>query len=189
MNEAGFPLLSLIILFPLLGAIATGVTCNIKQAKNIALAFAGIELILTLIVLALFNTSESNLFQLVEQYVWIPSLNIEFLIGIDGISVLFLPMSALLTLMAMMASWNSVQHLHRFHFALLLALESATLGVFLALDTVLFFFILGTDFAAHLLFDRLMGHRPNAAQRSNKTYLVYAVWQHPVISCHCPAGR
>lgn len=139
MNEAGFPLLSLIILFPLLGAIATGVTCNIKQAKNIALAFAGIELILTLIVLALFNTSESNLFQLVEQYVWIPSLNIEFLIGIDGISVLFLPMSALLTLMAMMASWNSVQHLHRFHFALLLALESATLGVFLALDTVLFF--------------------------------------------------
>ena len=139
MNEAGFPLLSLIILLPLLGAIATGVTCNIKQAKKIALAFAGIELILTLIVLALFNTSESNLFQLVEQYVWIPSLNIEFLIGIDGISVLFLPMSALLTLMAIMASWNSVQHLNRFHFALLLALESVTLGVFLALDTVLFF--------------------------------------------------
>ena len=139
MNEAGFPLLSLIILWPLLGAITTGVTCNIKQAKKIALAFAGIELILTLIVLALFNTSESNLFQLVEQYAWIPSLNIEFLIGIDGISVLFLPMSALLTLMAIMASWNSVQHLNRFHFALLLALESVTLGVFLALDTVLFF--------------------------------------------------
>ena len=139
MNEAGFPLLSLVILLPLLGAITTGVTCNIKQAKQIALAFAGIELILTLIVLALFDASESNLFQRVEQYAWIPSLNIEFLIGIDGISVLFLPMSALLTLMAIMASWNSVQHLHRFHFALLLALESVTLGVFLALDTVLFF--------------------------------------------------
>ncbi len=139
MNEADFPLLSLVILLPLLGAIATGVTCNIKQAKKIALAFASLELILTLIVLALFNTSESNLFQQVEQYAWIPGLNIEFLIGIDGISVLFLPMSALLTLMAIMASWNSVQHLHRFHFALLLALESVTLGVFLALDTVLFF--------------------------------------------------
>jgi NADH-quinone oxidoreductase subunit M len=138
MNEAGFPLLSLVILLPLLGAIATGVTRNIKPAKKIALAIAGLELILTLIVVLLFN-ADNNSFQLVEQYAWIPSLNIEFLVGIDGISVLFLPMSALLTLMAIIASWNSVQHLHRFHFALLLALEGVTIGVFSALDTVLFF--------------------------------------------------
>src|SRR5664280_2316750 len=130
MNEAGFPLLSLIILLPLLGAIATGVTSNIKFAKKIALATASLELILTLIAVLLFNVTEGNNFQLVEHYAWIPSLNIEFLLGIDGISVLFLPMSALLTLMAIIASWNSVQHLHPFHFALLLALEGVTIGVF-----------------------------------------------------------
>ncbi len=48
-------------------------------------------------------------------------------------------MSALLTLMAIIASWNSVQHLARFHFALLLALEGVTIGVFVALDMALFF--------------------------------------------------
>ena len=139
MSNSAFPLLSLTIFFPLLGALLSGVISNIKLAKKIALAIAGLELILTLLVLLAFNTSEGNSFQLVEQYPWIPNLNIEFMIGIDGISVLFLPMSALLTLMAIIASWNSIQHLHRFHFALLLFLEGITIGVFSALDTVLFF--------------------------------------------------
>ncbi len=139
MSEADFPLLSLIIVLPLLGAIATGITGNIKLAKKIALAIASLELILTVAVLLLFNAAKGDDFQLVEHYAWIPGLNIEFLIGIDGISVLFLPMSALLTLMAIIASWNSVQHLQPFHFALLLALEGITIGVFSALDMVLFF--------------------------------------------------
>ena len=139
MSHSGFPLLSLTILVPILGAILTGMLSNIKLAKKVTLAIASLELVLTLVVPLLFNASESNNFQLVEQYPWIPNLNIEFLIGIDGISVLFLPMSALLTLMAIGASWNSIQHLQRFHFALLLFLEGITIGVFSALDTVLFF--------------------------------------------------
>lgn len=139
MSESTFPLLSLIILLPLLGAVATGITGNIKLAKKIALATACLELVLALFVLQSFDAAQGNNFQLVEHYAWIPSLNIEFLVGIDGISVLFLPVSALLTLLAIVASWNSVQHLHRLHFALLLALEGVTLGVFSALDTVLFF--------------------------------------------------
>jgi len=138
MSNASFPVLSLIILLPLLGAFAVAVTCNIRLAKHIALLFAALELIATGCVVQLFNADLAD-FQLVEQYDWIPSLNIEYLIGVDGISVLFLPMSALLTLMAIVASWNSVQHLTRFHFALLLALEGITIGVFLALDMALFF--------------------------------------------------
>jgi len=139
MSNTGFPVLSLIILLPLLGAFAVAVTGNIRLAKRIALLFAVLELIATGAVVQLFNADLGNNFQLVEQYDWIPSLHIEYLIGVDGISVLFLPMSALLTLMAIVASWNSVQHLPRFHFALLLALEGITIGVFLALDMVLFF--------------------------------------------------
>ena len=139
MNNVSFPLLSFTILLPLLGAIITGITCNINLAKKITLIIASLELVLTLIALFLFNPSDGNHFQLVEHYAWIPNLNIEYLIGIDGISVLFLPMSALLTVIAIIASWNSVQHQQRFHFALLLALEGVTIGVFLALDTILFF--------------------------------------------------
>src|SRR5512137_1815452 len=91
LSTMNFPLLSLVILLPLLGAIATGITQNIKLAKIIALAIAGLELMLTLIVVLVFDPAQGNNFQLVEQYPWIPSLNIEFLVGIDGISVLFLP--------------------------------------------------------------------------------------------------
>ncbi len=138
MSEAGFPLLSLAILLPLLGAIATGFAPTVKLAKAIALVIAGCELLLTLLIVQLFNAGSGD-FQLVEKYPWIPFLNINYLVGVDGISVLFLPMSALLTLTAIIASWNSVQHSPRFHFALLLALEGVTIGVFTSLDTVLFF--------------------------------------------------
>ncbi len=138
MSNASFPLLSLIIFVPLLGAIIVALTRNMPLAKNIALLFATLELIATSVLVGCFD-SESHGFQWVENYDWIPSLNIQYLIGIDGISVLFLPMSALLTLMAILASWRSVQHLTQIHFALLLALEGVTIGVFLALDMVLFF--------------------------------------------------
>ncbi|HEX8874235.1 MAG TPA: NADH-quinone oxidoreductase subunit M [Nitrosospira sp.] len=139
MTEAHFPILSLIILLPFAGGIVTGFMRDIGVAKKIALLIAGFELIATLIVVQWFDSAHGNVFQLVEQHAWIPSLNVQFLIGVDGISILFLPVSALLTLVALVASWNSVQHLARFHFALLLVMEGATMGVLVALDMMLFF--------------------------------------------------
>lgn len=138
MNNASFPVLSLIIFLPIVGAISVASIRNIRLSRKLALLFATAELIATLVVVQLFKVDLSH-FQLVEQYAWIPSLNINYLVGVDGISVLFLPMSALLTLMAIIASWNTVQHQTRLHFALLLALEGITIGVFLALDMALFF--------------------------------------------------
>jgi NADH-quinone oxidoreductase subunit M len=132
------PMLSLLIFLPLLGALMTGLCGNVQLAKKIATGFAGLELILALCTVALFQSSNGD-FQLIEHAAWIPSLHIEFLLGIDGISVLFLPLSALLTLMVIIASWNSIQHLSRLHFALLLALEGVTMGIFCALDLMLFF--------------------------------------------------
>lgn len=138
MNSTGLPILSLIIFLPLAGALAVGASGNSKAAQTIALAVAGLELIATLLAVQLFHT-DSDAFQLLEKYAWIPGLNVEFLVGVDGISVLFLPMTALLTLLTIVASWHSIQTLNRLHFALLLALESVTMGVFCALDMMLFF--------------------------------------------------
>ena len=134
-----FPLLSVLILLPLLGAIATGFAQSKGRAKKIAAFIAVIELLGSLLALYWFNPDEGGQFQLLERYAWMPKLNIEFLLGIDGISVLFLPMSAFVTLMAIVASWNSVQHMASFHYALLLVLQGITIGVFTALDMVLFF--------------------------------------------------
>lgn len=139
MSPAAFPILTLIIALPLTGAIVCACIRDIGIAKWSAASIAGFELIATLIVTYLFADENGDVFQLVESYTWIPALNIEFLLGVDGISVLFLPMSALLTLMTLAASWNSVKNLSHFHLCLLLALEGATMGVFLALDLVLFF--------------------------------------------------
>lgn len=138
MSEIDFPLLSFLIFFPLLGAIIVGATQNTNAAKLIALLFSGLELLLALFVVYFFDASIGD-FQLVEKYNWIPQLKIEYMIGVDGISLLFLPLSALLTLIVILASWNSAQHNPRFHFALLLALQGVTVGVFCSLDLVLFF--------------------------------------------------
>lgn len=138
MNTASFPVLSLIIFLPVLGAMIIAAVNNVNTVKKIAVTIASAELIATLVATFLFD-SENPDFQLLEHYQWIPSLHAEFLLGVDGISVLFLPMSALLTLITIIASWNSVQNLTRLHFGLLLVLESVTMGVFTALDMLLFF--------------------------------------------------
>lgn len=133
-----FPLLSLCLIWPLLGALLLGLVNNPLQAKRLCLLVAGAELVFSLLVVLGFNPDFGG-FQFQEDYLWIPNLNVHYLLGVDGISVLFLPMTAWVTLMAILAGWNSVQQLNRFHLALLLVLESITIGVFTALDLLLFF--------------------------------------------------
>lgn len=140
MSTVNYPLLSLLIIFPLLGAVVTGFSGTKDRARKIAAFIAVIELLGSVFAWYCFNPAdEGGQFQLLERHAWIPNLNIEYLLGIDGISVLFLPMSAFVTLIAIVASWNSIQHLEPFHYALLLTLEGITVGVFTALDMVLFF--------------------------------------------------
>jgi len=137
MSNAHFPILSLIMLLPLAGAGAIIFCANIKLAKTIALATASLSLAASLWLVYSFNPDDGGL-QFIEQYAWIPSLHIEYLLGVDGISVLFLPLTTVLTLMSIVASWHSPAQ-SRLYFSLLLCLEAASLGVFSALDMVLFF--------------------------------------------------
>lgn len=132
------PLLSLSLFWPLLGACLLLFVGSKPQAKALALVVAGLELLWTGLAVYRFDPGNGR-FQLQEDLPWIPSLNINYQLGIDGISILFLPLTALLTLMALLAAWNSGQRLPRFQLAALLMLESATIGVFCAVDMVLFF--------------------------------------------------
>lgn len=133
-----FPLLSLCLIWPLLGALLMGAVKNPRRAKHLCLAVASAELVFCLLPVAGFNPDFGD-FQFQEDYLWIPGLNVHYQLGVDGISLLFLPMTAWVTLMAILLGWNSVRQLNRFHLALLLALESVTIGVFTALDLLLFF--------------------------------------------------
>ena len=138
MTESSFPILTCCLLWPLLGAVMVMTLKKPGAVRWLALAIGMIELGLTLIALSQFDAWNSQL-QLLEDHSWIPSINARYQLGVDGISILFLPMSALLCLMSLLAGWTSVQRLQRFHLALLLLLQSVTIGVFCAVDLVLFF--------------------------------------------------
>lgn len=136
---SSFPLLSLLIALPICAGGLLWLMPNAYLARLAALIAALLELVLGLVVVLVMEPALSG-FQMQEHANWIPSLNIHYQVGVDGLSALFLPLTAFLFGGVLLASWNAVHRpLPRLYYALLLALEGATMGVFCALDTILFF--------------------------------------------------
>lgn len=134
----GFPLLSLLLISMPVAALIIFFTKDPVKVRWIALSTAVFDFLLSLILVFQFDQSHSG-FQFVEQTPWIPSLNIDFIVGIDGISILFLPLTCLLFIGVILASWTSIRTMPRLYFILLLILESTTIGIFISLNTILFF--------------------------------------------------
>jgi NADH-quinone oxidoreductase subunit M len=132
------PMLSLLIFLPLAWALLLPFLRENRTVRIVALTGAVLELALSLLMLITLRPDVAGM-QFVEQASWIPSLNVHYLLGIDGIAALFPPLTALLFCAVILASWTSIQFMPRLYFALLLALEGVTMGVFCALDLVLFF--------------------------------------------------
>ncbi|MCP3849331.1 MAG: NADH-quinone oxidoreductase subunit M [Gammaproteobacteria bacterium] len=138
-TEVGFPILSLLLMIlPIASILILFISAPLK-ARWIALLASIGSLVLSLLVIFQFDSNNSS-FQFVERLSWIPSLNIDYVVGVDGISVLFLPLTSLLFIGIILSSWNSVRSMPRLYYILLLLLEAATLGIFIALNTILFFF-------------------------------------------------
>ena len=131
------PLLSLLIFLPLAAALLLWLLPARLTRHLVALSML---LTLLLATLSLYTFVPAGpRFQFLERAPWIASLNVHYLVGVDGLAVLFLPATALLFLGSLVASWNLVQEARRLHYSLLLLLQGATLGIFCALDTILFF--------------------------------------------------
>jgi NADH-quinone oxidoreductase subunit M len=146
MNQFGFPILSLIVFLPLAGALALLVIGKERRValRACSLIVALADLGLTIALLATYRLGQAGM-QFVEQMDWIPSLGINYHLGVDGISLFMLPLTALLVVVAIIASWKGVgsdeaarQGVQGYFFWLLL-LETGVLGVFSALDLVLFY--------------------------------------------------
>ena len=135
---ATWPLLSLMWLTPAAGALLIWFLPWPRLARWVPPLSLAVALVLALVIVGRFDPSRAG-FQMVEQATWIPSLNVHYLIGLDGISVLFPPLTLLLFLGASVASWTGVHSLRRLHDSLLLLLASAMLGIFCAMDLILFF--------------------------------------------------
>ena len=137
-NTLGYPLLSLLIFIPIAGAIVLLAVRNAAAARWIALVVSLVEIGLCIPLLANFNSGTANM-QFGESMSWISGWNINYRLGVDGISILFVALTTLLTTISIMVSWTAVQDRVREFMVAMLFLESAMIGVFAALDLFLFY--------------------------------------------------
>jgi len=134
-----FNILTLIIFIPLIGAIILALVPKKveKSAKYISLATSLVILGLAVYLWIIFDPSVPTM-QFGEKYQWIANVNVYYHLGVDGISMPMVFLTALLTVLGVLVSWNITNKPKAF-FALLLLLEVGMLGVFLSLDFILFY--------------------------------------------------
>jgi NADH-quinone oxidoreductase subunit M len=138
-----WPLLSLVTFLPLLGAaiilvIRGDTEVVVRNARSVALWTSGVTFVLSLFLVAGFDPDQPG-FQFVERADWLPDLGLQYHMGIDGISLWFVPLSALLTVLCVISSWYSVESRVKEYMIAFLVMDSLMIGVFCALDTVLFY--------------------------------------------------
>ena len=109
-----------------------------RALRNIALIVSLLTLLLSLPLYSTFDVSNPGM--QFEQFVpWIPSLGIQYHVGIDGISLFLVLLTTVLTPIAILSSWNSIEKRVREYYLFMLMLETGMIGVFVALDFFLFY--------------------------------------------------
>src|SRR6185369_10963539 len=138
-----FPILTSLVALPVAGAILLLFVRGDEEqsapvVRKIALVISLLVFAETLLLWMRFNPASGD-FQFVERHAWIPAFGIEYFVGVDGISLLLLVLTAFLTPLALLGSWESVHKQTRAFCVFVLLLESAMMGVFISLDLFLFY--------------------------------------------------
>ena len=136
-----------------------------------ALAVTLATLALTIATAARFDTSVKGP-QFVEQYQWIPFINVEYFFGVDGLSMPMVVLTALLTVAAIFASWG-ITHRVKEYFIWMLALETGVMGVFTSLDMVQFFLFWEVELVPMYLLISIWGS--GRREYSAMKFLIYTV--------------
>ncbi|MFB0515979.1 MAG: NuoM family protein [Candidatus Neomarinimicrobiota bacterium] len=132
-------ILTLLVFVPVLGAIVSLFVPrkHVARIKWIAAGFAGIQVLLAIWLFAAFDRSSDTL-QFAVKTAWIPAFNINYHVGVDGLSMPMVFLTALLSFVSLIASWN-IDKSPRGYFSLFLLLDAGMMGVFVALDFFLFY--------------------------------------------------
>ena len=139
-------ILSLLIWLPIFGGGAVlmagdgGDTTSSRAAgmRSLSLAIAVITFILSLFLYSNFDNATAAM-QFVERTTWIGALNVEYFLGVDGISAPLILLTTFITPLVIVSAWDSVKDRPAQYFAAFLILEGLMIGVFCALDGVLFY--------------------------------------------------
>jgi len=136
----GYPVLSTVIFTPVIGAMLLLLIG--RRSENairwVSLIFTLLTFIFALPLFLNFDKTTASM-QFIEVFEWIPAWNIKYYLGVDGISVLFVLLSALLGPLCVLISWNSIKEKVKEFYIALLLIEAAMIGVFCALDFFLFY--------------------------------------------------
>jgi NADH-quinone oxidoreductase subunit M len=143
MNQAGFPLLSVLTFLPLVGVIVimsvrADEATVASNARWTALWTSLVVFVLSLLLWFDFDKSQAG-FQFNEVADWLPQYGVNYRMGVDGISIMFVLISTALTPIAILSSWNGAGGRVREYMIAFLVMETMMVGLFSALDFILFF--------------------------------------------------
>jgi len=139
-NVLGFPILTLSIFLPLAGALVIWLFIKNEQVVRwSALLVSVVTFIVTVPLATHFDTSTSKM-QFGEFHAWIETFNINYNLGVDGISMPFIILTSLLTIICIISAWKCIQKRVKEYMVAFLILETTLIGVFAALDSMLFYF-------------------------------------------------
>lgn len=134
-----WPILSLLIFLPIAGGLLT-LLCGDRAmiARPLALLFSAITLLLSIALYLGFDTSTAQM-QFVERLPWVETFNIEYYLGVDGFSVPLILLTTISTVLVVIAGWEVIKDRAAQYLAAFLIMEGLMLGVFAALDAILFY--------------------------------------------------
>jgi NADH-quinone oxidoreductase subunit M len=139
-NAANFPILSLILFTPLVGAVVLLFVSKKQEdlIRWIANLFAFIGFVVSVPLWFWYQPSGPK-FQFVERMPWIPSVGADYFLGVDGFSVLLILLTTLMGTIAVLSSWTAIKERVKEYYIFLLVLQGGMIGAFISLDFLLFF--------------------------------------------------
>ncbi|MFT5657640.1 MAG: NADH-quinone oxidoreductase subunit M [Gammaproteobacteria bacterium] len=137
---ADWPLLSLVIWTPIVGGLLVlfAGDKDSSGARKIALVVSILTFLLSIPLYTEFDAS-SHLMQFSERHSWIPAFNIEYFLGVDGISMPLILLTSFTTVIVIIASWEVIQYRVSQYLAAFLIMEGFMIGTFSSLDGILFY--------------------------------------------------
>ena len=139
-NTANFPLLSLIMFTPLVGAVLLLFVSKHSEdtIRWIANGFAVLGFLVSLPLWFWLDVATTD-WQFVEKMDWIPSIGAQYFVGVDGFSSLLILLATLMGVIAILSSWTAITERVKEYYIFLLVLQTGMIGAFVALDFLLFF--------------------------------------------------
>jgi len=136
----GFPLLSLVTFLPLVGVLIILFLRREQEAaiRWVAFLTSALTFLVSLLLVVNFDRAEAG-FQFVERAAWIPAWGIDYFVGLDGISLWLVLLTTLISPIAILSSFTAITERVKAYYLLMLLLQVAMVGVFVALDLFLFY--------------------------------------------------